>query len=84
MMELCSYLSQTHRFQSTSSAIFRSHLTNNEIRAYLLRIFAKEYPIESRKLLMNKNLSTSYHCARRLSSVLVDQFCLALITDEHL
>jgi hypothetical protein len=42
MMKLPSYLSQTRRFQSTSSAISRSHLTNDEIRAYRLRIFANE------------------------------------------
>jgi large subunit ribosomal protein L39 len=41
-------------------------------------------PIESRKLLMNKNLSTPYHCAQHLSSVLVDQVCLVLIDDKHI
>jgi large subunit ribosomal protein L39 len=41
-------------------------------------------PIESRKLLMNKNLSTPYHCAQHLSSVLVNRSCLALIDDKYI
>jgi large subunit ribosomal protein L39 len=92
-----------HRFQSTSSSVSRSHLTNDEIRGHRLRIFSNERqtqmerirrvekieidvhdPIQSTKLLMNKNLSTPYHCAQHLSSVLVDRSCLGLIDDEHI
>ncbi|CAF4013235.1 unnamed protein product [Rotaria magnacalcarata] len=97
----CSNLAS--RYQSTSSALSRSHLTNDEIRAHRLRIFNNERqiqmerirrvekievdvhdPIESKKLLMNKNLSTPYHCAQHLSSILVDRSCLALIDDQHI
>ncbi|CAF3068570.1 unnamed protein product [Rotaria socialis] len=97
----CSNL--TARYQSTSSVLSRSHLTNDEIRAHRLRIFNNERqiqmerirrvekievdvhdPIESKKLLMNKNLSTPYHCAQHLSSILVDRSCLALIDDQHI
>jgi large subunit ribosomal protein L39 len=92
-----------HRSQSTSSALSRSRLTNDEIRSHRLRIFNNERqtqmerirrvekievnvqdPIQSTKLLMNKNLSTPYHCAQHISSVLVDRSCLALIDDQQI
>lgn len=38
--------------------------------------------IESKKLLMNKNISTPYDCAKHLSSILVERSCLALINNE--
>ncbi|CAF1023625.1 unnamed protein product [Adineta ricciae] len=103
MMKIRSCLALSRRFQSTSSALSRNHLTNDEIRAHRLRIFNNEKqvqierirrvekieidvqdPIQSTKLLMNKNLSTPLHCARHLSSVLVDRSCLALIDDQHI
>jgi large subunit ribosomal protein L39 len=90
------------RYQSTSAALSRTRLTNDEIRAHRLRVFNNERQIQmdrirrvekieidvqdaiqSTKLLMNKNLSTPYHCAQHLSSILVDRSCLALIDDEH-
>ncbi|CAF1363855.1 unnamed protein product [Adineta steineri] len=101
MMKIRSCLNPISRFQSTSSAVSRSRLTNDEIRQHRLRIYNNERqtqmerirrvekieidvedPIQSTKLLMNKNLSTPYHCAKHLSSVLVDRSCLALIDDE--
>jgi len=103
MMKIRSCLNLIHRSQSTSSALSRGRLTNDEIHAHRLRIFANERqtqmerirrvekievdvrdPIQSTKLLMNKNLSTPYHCAQHLSSVLVDRSCLALIDDQHI
>ncbi|CAF4361013.1 unnamed protein product [Rotaria sp. Silwood2] len=86
-MKLCSYLSQTHRFQSTSSAISRSHLTNDEIRAYLLRIFANEYinrPLEHdcklnffilwKKIIKNKNVLIGEHVHLLLYYILETAF----------
>lgn len=103
MIKIRSNLSQIRRCQSTSSALSRSRLTNDEVRAHRLRIFANERqtqmerirrvekievevvdPIQSTKLLMNKSISTPYHCAQHLSSVLVDRSCLALIDDQQI
>ncbi len=103
MMKIRSSLNLFHRCQSTSSAISRSRLTNDEIRAHRLRIFENERqnqierirrvekievdvqdPIQSTKLLMNKSISTPYHCAQHISSVLVDRSCLALIDDKEI
>ena len=43
-----------------------------------------EDAIGSKKLLMNKSLSTPYHCAKHLSSVLANRSCLALIDDQQI
>lgn len=39
-------------------------------------------PIQSKKLLMNKHVSTPLDCAKHLSSILVERSCLALINNE--
>ncbi|CAF2509438.1 unnamed protein product [Rotaria sp. Silwood2] len=103
MMKIRSCSNIIHRYQSTSSVVSSSRLTNDEIRAHRLRVFANERqtqmerirrvekieidvhdPIQSRKLLMNKDLSTPYQCAQHLSSVLADRSCLALIDDQYI
>ena len=43
-----------------------------------------EDPIESKKLLMNRNLSTGFDCAQHLSSVLASRSALALIDDQYI
>ena len=102
-MRIRFYLNTIHRYQSTSSALSTSRLSNDEIRAHRLRVFANERqaqmerirrvekieinvqdPIQSTTLMMNKNLSTPYHCAQHLSSVLADRSCLALIDDNYI
>ncbi|CAF1112869.1 unnamed protein product [Rotaria sordida] len=96
----CSNIIRHYQLRSSSVSINR--LTNDEISAHRLRVYAKERqtqmerirrvekievdvhdPIQSKKLLMNKNLSTPYNCAQHLSSVLVDRSCLALIDDKY-
>ena len=68
----------------------RLRIFSNERQTQLKRIRRVEKievnvidPIQSTKLLMNKSISTPYHCAQHLSSVLVDRSCLALIDDEQ-
>ena len=39
---------------------------------------------ESKKFLMNQSLSTPFHCAKHLSSILSDRSCLALIDNEQI
>ncbi|CAF3465526.1 unnamed protein product [Rotaria sp. Silwood1] len=103
MLKIRACSSIIHRYQSTSSSVSINHLTNDEIRAHRLRVFANERqtqierirrvekievdvhdPIQSTKLLMNKNISTPYHCAQHLSSVLVERSCLALVDDQYI
>ena len=43
-----------------------------------------EDPIQSTILLMNKSLSTPFHCAKHLSSVLVERSCLPLIDNQFI
>lgn len=69
----------------------RLRIFNNERQVQMERIRRVEKieinvqdPIESKKLLMNKNLSTPYNCAQHLSSILTDRSCLALIDDKHI
>jgi large subunit ribosomal protein L39 len=62
-------------------------MSNDDIRERLRRVEKIEVnvedPIESRKLLMNKHLSSPFHCAKHISSVLVDRSCLALVDDQY-
>jgi large subunit ribosomal protein L39 len=69
----------------------RLRIFNNERQTQMERIRRVEKieidvqdPIQSTKLLMNKSISTPYHCAQHISSVLVDRSCLALLDDQEI
>jgi hypothetical protein len=81
-------------YQSTPFALSRDRLTNNEIRAYRLRIFTNERQTQMEwirrvdKIEIDvqdpiQSISTSYNYTQHLSSVLVDQSCLAIIDENH-
>jgi large subunit ribosomal protein L39 len=80
-----------NRLTNDEIRVHRLRIFNNERQIQMERIRRVEKieidvqdPIQSTKLLMNKNFSTPYHCAQHLSSILVDRSCLALIDDQYI
>ncbi|CAF3468708.1 unnamed protein product [Rotaria sp. Silwood2] len=78
-MKIRSCLNLIHRFQSTSSAVSRSRLTNDEIRAHHLRIFANEHQTQMEHIRRVEKNRNRYSRSNTINKIINEQININII-----